>query len=143
MSEMSEILKITKKAVPIKQVRSTVDRLINMKERLMSTQLSLFGEPNNPLKTPSEYVAEAIPLVAVTIDVADVDGLLSELQAVHVAISALKRAATRFDPAINDWRPFAVAAMKTELRRSIERGETRHQVEVLAEMVFGSEVAGA
>jgi len=85
---------------------------------------------------PSELVAQALPLVSHTIDDVDPEATLSDLQAVHVAVSALKRAATRFDPSINDWGPFAVASMKRELTRAMERGHMRHQVEVLAERVF-------
>lgn len=103
----------------------------------MSSQLSLFGEVPELLKTPSERVQEALPLVAPTINAMDPDGLLSDLQAVHVAISALKRSAPKFDEAINDWPHFAVASMRHELRRAIERGQTRHQLEVLADAVFG------
>ena len=103
----------------------------------MSSQLSLFGE-TEIFMVPSELVVQALPLVAATIDVADPDGALSGLQSVHVCISSLKRAASRFDPSIDDWRPFAVASMKRELRRAIERGQTLHEVEILAEKVFSA-----
>lgn len=108
----------------------------------MSSQLSLFGE-SEILMAPSELVAQALPLVAHTIDEADPEGTFSDLQAAHVAVSALKRAATRFDPSINDWGQFAIASMKRELRRAMERGHTRHQVEVLADRVFAMDVDDA
>ena len=103
----------------------------------MSSQLSLFGDVPELLKTPSERVQEALPLVAPTISAVDPEGVLSDLQAVHVAVSALKRSAPKFDEAINDWPHFAVASMRHELRRAMARGQTRHQVEVLADAVFG------
>lgn len=104
----------------------------------MSSQLSLFGESSELFVTPSELVLRALPLVAPTIEVVDPDGVLSDLQSVHICISTLKRCAPKHDSAINDWPQYAVASMRRELRRAMERGQTRHQIEMLADAVFTS-----
>lgn len=98
--------------------------------------------PNELLKTPSEYIAEVLPLAADVLAVCDPDGRLSDLQGAQICVNSLKRATSRYDRGTGDWARFAVAAMRADILRAIDRGEFVHPAEALADLVFAAN-AGA